>query len=133
VSEMADRVEQFANRFVPLAKVVTARLVSAQRWAEIDPYHIDAVAVRKEIAKIDPEFTHMLNDLVKITQDCAPDVHRREPPNAVPGDLADDQRIATALREMTAVVKECTKQEERYAALSNWVEIGSRRPTGSFL
>jgi hypothetical protein len=133
VSEMADRVEQFANRFVPLVKVLTARLVSAQRWAGIDPYHIDAVAIRKEIATIDAEFTHMLNDLVKITQDCAPDVHRREPSNAVPGDLADDQRIATALREMTAVVTECTKQEERYAALSNWVEIGSKTATGSFL
>jgi len=130
---MADRVEQFANRLVPLVKVLTARLVSAQRWAGIDPHHIDAVAIRKEIAKIDAEFTHMLNDLVKITQDCTPDVHRREPSNTVHGDLADDQRIATALREMTAVVKECTKQEERYAALSNWVEIGSRTATGSFL
>jgi hypothetical protein len=120
VSEMADRVEQFANRFVPLVKIVTARLVRAQRWAEIDPHHIDAVAIRKEIAKVDPEFTHMLSDLVKIAQDCTSDIYRSEP---VPSDLADDQRIATSMREMTAAIKECTKEEERYVALSDWVEV----------
>jgi len=105
---MADRVEQFANRFVPKCKVLTARLLSAQSWAEIDPNHPDAIAVRKEIVKTEPEFTRMLNDLVKLTNDC-------KAPNATPGDLADEQRMVAALSEMTAVVKECTKQEERYA------------------
>jgi len=108
---MADRVEQFANCFVPKVKVLTACLVSAQRWAEIDPNHPDAVAIRKEIAKIDPEITCMLNDLVNLAEDCKPYVHGKEPPNAAPGHLADEQRIAATLGEMTAVVKECTIQE----------------------
>jgi len=111
VSEMADRVEQFANCFVPKVKVLTACLVSAQRWTEIDPNHPDAVAIRKEIAKIDPEITCMLNDLVNLAEDCKPYIHGKEPPNAAPGHLADEQRIAATLGEMTAVVKECTIQE----------------------
>ena len=111
MSEMANRVEQFTNCFVPKVKVLTACLVCAQRWAEIDPNHPDAVAIRKEIAKIDPEITGMLNDLVNLAEDCKPYRHGEEPPNAAPGLLADEQRIAAALRKMTAVVKECTKQE----------------------
>ena len=132
MSETADCVEQFASRFIPFVKLVTARLVSAQRWAEIDPYHIDAVATRTEIADIDPELTEMLNDLVKITMGRMPYL-QREASNAAPDDLADEQRIATALREMTAVIKECTEQEQRYAALPNCVESGSKTSTGSFL
>ncbi|MGA9805354.1 MAG: hypothetical protein WBQ46_19045 [Terriglobales bacterium] len=111
MSEMADRVEQFANCFVPKVKVLTACLVSAQRWAEIDLTHPDAVAIRKEIEKIDPEITRMLHDLVNLAEDCKPYRHGEELPNAAPGLLADEQRIAAALRKMTAVVKECTKQE----------------------
>ena len=122
VSDKADRVEQFANGFVPKVKVLTIRLVSAQMWAEIDPNHPDAVAVRQEIAKIDPEFTRMLNDLVKLTNECKPYMNGKQPPNANPGDLADERRMVAALSEMTAVVKECTKQEERYVALRNRVK-----------
>jgi hypothetical protein len=59
---------------------------------------------------------------VNLAEDCKPYIHGKEPPNATPGDLADDQRTATALAEMNAVVKECTNQEERCAALPNWVE-----------
>lgn len=118
MSEMADRVEQFANRFVPKAKALTARLVRAQRWAEIDPNHLDAIAVRKEIANFDPEFTRMLNDLVQLATDCTPYMHSKEPPH-VPDDLSDERRITTALSEMTAVVKECTKQKERYVGLED--------------
>jgi hypothetical protein len=114
-------VEQFANRFVPQARVLTARLVSAQRWAEIDPYHMDAVAVRKEIAKFDPEFIRMLYDLVKLTGDCKPPLDDNESPNAVPDDQANEQRIAAALGEMTALIKECTQEYERWAALPNRV------------
>ena len=121
MSEMADRVEQFANRFVPKAKVLTARLVSAQRWAEIDPCHMDAVAVGKEIAKFDPEFTRMLNDLVKLTEDCKPHIDGNKSPNTVPDDQANEQRIAAALGEMTALIKECTQGYERWAALPNRV------------
>jgi hypothetical protein len=133
VFEMADRVEQFANRFVSKARLLTAFLDSAVRWAEIDPNHPDVVAARKEIVKIDPEFTTMLNDLVNLTKDCETDIQGEEA-NAAPGDSPDEQRIAAALSEMTAVLKEYTKQRERYAALPNWIEdtnteflIGSQR------
>ncbi len=129
MSEMADRVRQFANRFVPKVKVLTARLAGAQRWAEIDPNHLDAIAVRKEIANFDREFTRVLNDLVKLTQECTPYLHSKQPTNTS-GDLSDERRIAAALRETTAVVKECTKQEERYATLKNFKTeflIGSSR------
>ena len=121
MSERADRVEQFANRFVPKARVLTASLVSAQRWAQIDPYHMDAVAVRKEIAKFDPEFIRMLYDLVKLTEDCKPPIDDNASPNAVPDDQANEQRIAAALGEMTALIKECTQEYERWAALPNRV------------
>jgi hypothetical protein len=130
---MADRVEQFANRFVSKARFLTFCLASAERWAEIDPNHPDAVAVRKEIVKIDPEFTSLLNDLVNLTKDCETGIQGEET-NAAPGDSRDEQRIAAAVGEMTAVVKEYTKQRERYAALPNWIEdtnteflIGSQR------
>ena len=83
--EMADRVEQFANRFVSKARLLTAFLDSAVRWAEIDPNHPDVVAARKEIVKIDPEFTTMLNDLVNLTKDCETDIQGEEA-NAAPGD-----------------------------------------------
>jgi hypothetical protein len=53
----------------------------------------------------------MLHDLVNLAEDCKPYIHGEEPPDAAPGLLADEQRIAAALRKMTAVVKECTKQE----------------------
>ncbi len=78
MSEKVDRVEQLASRFVPLVKVLTARIVIAQRWAEITPHHIDAVAIRREIADIDPELTDMLNDLVKVTMDPNPDAQSDE-------------------------------------------------------
>jgi hypothetical protein len=130
---MADRVEQFANLFVSKGRVLTVCLASAERWAEIDPHHPDAVAVRKEIVKIESEFTSLLNDLVNLTRDCATDIQGEEP-NATPGDSLDEQRIAAAVSEMIAVVKEYTKQRERYAALPNWIEdtnaeflIGSQR------
>jgi hypothetical protein len=82
---------------------------------------------------IDPEFTRMLNDLVKLTQDCEAYIRRKEPLEAS-ARLAEVKRIAAAVGEMTAVVKEYTKQRERYAALPNWIEdtnteflIGSQR------
>lgn len=131
MSQMADRVEQFASRFVPKVEILTALLATAQRWVKIDPHHPDAVRVRKEIAKIDSEFTRMLNDLVQLVQDCQPYM---EGSNAGAGDLDYETRIAPALSDMTAAIKECTKQKEQYAALSGWVEeidaeflIGSSR------
>ena len=120
MGEIADRVEQFANRFVSKAKVLTARLVSSRRWAEIDSNHPNAVAFRKETVEIDPEFTRMLNDLVKLTNDCEAHIQGKEPLDA-PAGLADKQRIAAAVGEMTAVVKEYTKQKERDTALPKWL------------
>jgi hypothetical protein len=133
VAEMADRVEQFANLFVSKARVLTACFASAERWAEIDPNHPDAVAVRKAIAKIDPAFSCMLNDLVKLTKDYEAYLLGKEPRNAALCVRGDEQRIAAAVGEMTAVVREYTKQRERYDALPPWVEdtteflIGSHR------
>ncbi len=118
--EIADRVEQFANRFVPKAKTLTARLVSSRRWAEIDTDHPNAVVFRKEIVIVDPEFTSMLDDLTKLTKDCEAYVQGEEPVD-VPVPLADKQRIAAAVGEMTAVVKEYTKQRERDTALPKWL------------
>jgi hypothetical protein len=115
VGDIADRIEQFANPFVSKAKVLTARLVNSQTWVEIEPVDPSAVALRKETT-IDPEFTRMLNDLVKLTQDCEAYIRRKEPLEASAG-LGEVQRIAAAVGEMTAVVKEYTKQRERDAAL----------------
>ena len=116
MGEIADRVEQFANPFVSKAKVLTARLVNSQTWVEIEPVDPSAVALRRESVTIDPEFTRMLNDLVKLTQDCEAYIRRKEPLEASAG-LGEVQRIAAAVGEMTAVVKEYTKQRERDAAL----------------
>ncbi len=118
--EIADRVEQFANRFVPKAKDLTARLVSSRRWAEIDANQPDAVVFRKEIVIVDPEFKGMLNDLMKLAKDCEAYVQGNTPLDA-PVALADKQRIAAAVGEMTAVVKEYTKQRERDTALPKWL------------
>jgi hypothetical protein len=116
VGDIADRIEQFANPFVSKAKVLTARLVNSQTWVEIEPVDPSAVALRKEIVTIDPEFTRMLNGLVKLTQDCEAYIRRKEPLEASAG-LAEVHRIAAAVGEMTAVVREYTKQRERDAAL----------------
>jgi methionyl-tRNA synthetase len=128
---MADRVEQLANRVVSKARVFTVCLGSAERWAEIDSSHPDAVAVRKEIGKIDAEFARLLNDFVKLATDCEAYIQGNDPYNA-PVDSPDKQRIAAAVGEITAVVNEYTIQKERYAALPHWVEeaeflIGSHR------
>jgi len=119
VSHMADRVEQFANRFIPRVQILTTHLVSAQRWAKIDPTHPEAVAVRREIAKFDSEFTHMLTDLVKLVEDCQPYM---DPSSAATRDLAYETRIAPALADMTAAIREVTKEKEHYAALPGWLE-----------
>jgi hypothetical protein len=122
VAEMTDRAEWFAKRFVSEANVLTACLASAQKWAELDPNHPDSVAVRKTIAKIDPAFSWMLNDLVKLTKDCEGYLLGKDPRNAAPCGRGDEQRIAAAVGEMTAVVREYTKQRERYDALPTRVE-----------
>ena len=114
--EIADRVEQFANPFVSKAKVLTARLVNSQTWVEIEPVDPSAVALRKEIVTIDPEFTRMLNDLVKLTQDCEAYIRRKEPLEASAG-LDEVQRIGAAVDTMTAVVMEYTKQRKRETSL----------------
>jgi primosomal protein N'' len=120
---MADRVEQFASRFVPKVEILTALLATAQRWAKIDPHHPDAVRVRKEIAKIDSEFTRMLNDLVQLVQECQPYMDPSDVAGCDPeADQDYETRIAPALSHMTAAIKECTKQKEQYAALSGQVE-----------
>jgi hypothetical protein len=119
VSPVADRVEEFANRFIPRVEILTTHLVRAQRWAKIDPRHPDAVAVRKEIVKIDSEFTPMLSDLVKLVHDCQPYV---DSSNAAAADLDYETRIAPALAKMTAAIKAVTKEKEHYAALPIWVE-----------
>lgn len=120
MGEIADRVEQFANRFVPKAKNLTARLVSSRRWAEVDTDHPNAVVFRKEIVIVDPEFTSMLNDLMKLAKDCEAYVQGNAPLDA-PVALADKQRIVAAVGAMTAVVKEYTKQRERDTALPKWL------------
>jgi hypothetical protein len=119
VSAMADRVEEFANRFISRLEILTTHLVSAQRWAKIDPWHPDAVAVRKEIVKIDSEFTRMLSDLVTLVEECQPYM---DSSNAGAGDLDYETRIAPALAEMTAAIKAVTKEKEHYAALPSGVE-----------
>jgi hypothetical protein len=120
VGEIADRVEQFANRFVSKTRVSTARLVSSRRWVETNPDDPSAVAIRKEIATIDPEFTRMLDDLVKLTNDCEAYIRKDELLDASAG-LAEVQRIRAAVGAMTAVVKEYAKQRERDTALPKWL------------
>lgn len=133
MTEMADRMEQLAKRVVSKARVFTGCVGSAERWAEIDSSHPDAVAVWKETGKVDAEFARLLNDFVKLARDCEAYIQANDPYSA-PVDFADEQRIAEAVGEITAVAKEYTKQRERYAALPNWIEdtnteflIGSHR------
>ena len=116
MGDIADRIEQFANRFTSKIKVLTAQLVSSQTWVEIEPVDPSAAALRRESVTIDPEFTRMLNDLVKLTQDCEAYIRRKEPLEA-PAGLAELQRIAAAVGEMTAVVMEYAKQRKRETAL----------------
>ena len=129
---MADRVEQLAKRVASRARDFTVCLDSAERWAEIDPSHPDAVAVRKETGKVDAEFARLLNDLVELINDCVAHIHCNDRYIAGPVDLADVQRITVAVGAMIAVVNEYTIQKKRYAALPHWVDdteflIGSHR------
>jgi hypothetical protein len=110
VSHTADRVDEFANRFIPKVEILTALLISAQRWTKIDPQHPDAVKIRKEVARIDAEFTYMLSDLVMLVEECQPCM---DPDNA--DHTAYETRIAPALAEMTARIKEVTREKEHYA------------------
>jgi len=126
VAEMAVRVEQFANRFVSKAQVLTACLASAERWAEIDPNHPDSIAVREEIKKIEPEFSGLLSDLVKLTKECEAYIQGKGQGNgrlsAAPCSRADELRITSVVSEMTAAANEYAEQKQRYAALPGWVE-----------
>lgn len=117
MNDTADRVDEFANRFIPKLEILTALLISAQRWAKFDPHHPDAVKVRKEIARVDAEFTYMLSDLVMLVEECQPSM---DPDNA--DNPAYETRIAPALAEMTARIKEVTKEKEHYAAPPRPVE-----------
>ena len=119
-------------------RVTTACLASAERWAEIDPNHPDSVAVRKEIEKIQPEFTSLLDDLRRLTRECKflylqGTGQGSGKYSATPCNRADELRITSAVREMTVAVNEYAEQKERYAALPRWVEdtteilIGSHR------
>ncbi len=54
----------------------------------------------------------MINDLMKLAKDCEADI-RGDAPLDDPIALADKQRIAAAVGEMTAVVNEYTRQRER--------------------
>jgi hypothetical protein len=128
--ELADRLEQFADRFVPQVERMTARLASSRRWEEVDPNHMDAVALRREIAKFDPQFTRMLGELVALTQE-------HEAPGlgvAYLGADADARRIAAAMSEITTAIKQCTREQERRVLLdarlgeaSQDILTGSRR------
>src|ERR1700685_3652598 len=128
MAEMAVRVEQFANRFVSKTQVLTACLASAERWAEIDPNHPDSIAVRKEIKKIEPEFSDLLSDLVKLTKECEAyiqgkgqgKVQGKGRLSAAPCSRADELRITSVVSEMTAAANEYAEQKERYAALPRW-------------
>ncbi|MFZ3264617.1 MAG: hypothetical protein WA172_11510 [Terriglobales bacterium] len=57
---------------------------------------------------------------MKLTKDCEAYVQGNAPLDA-PVALADKQRIATAVGEMTAIVREYNKQRERDTALPKWL------------
>lgn len=126
MGDLADRIEQFANRFISKAKALTARLVNSRTWVELEPVDPCAVVFRREIVTTDSEFTRMLNDLVKLTQDCEAYI-RSQVPLDVPSGLAEVQRIARVVGEMTAVVNEYTTQRERQ------ITLPKRRTTSSVL
>ena len=119
MSPIADRVQEFSNRFIPRVEILTTHLVRAQRWARIDPRHPDAVAVRREIVKIDSEFTRMLSDLVKLVEDCQ---SYMDSSNTAAADPDYETRIAPALAAMTAAIKAVTREKEHYAALPSLAE-----------
>jgi hypothetical protein len=78
------------------------------------------VAFKKEMVTNDSEFIRMLDDLVKLIQDCETYIRGNGPLEGSAG-LAELQRIAAAVGEMTTVVKEYTRQRERDTALPKWL------------
>lgn len=100
--------------------MLTARLASSPRRIEINPDEPSAVAFRKEVATIEPEFACMLDDLVKLARDREGCIRGTGPLDA-PAGPADMKRIATAVDAMTAVVNEYAKQRERDTALPKWL------------
>ncbi len=124
MTEMADRVEQFANRFVPRVRDLTARLASSQREREIYPGHPNRLNLRSEIVNIEQEFSRMLDDLVRLTNECEAYLLGKELFNATSSLRSGEQRIAAAVREMTALIQEYAKERDRIAALSKRLAPG---------
>jgi hypothetical protein len=114
ISEVADKLEEFADVFIPKTRILIQRYKDAQTWAEIDPEHPDAVRVREEIGRREFEEQLPVARLEVLLKDTQPSMTNEKLAEKDP-EAAD--RGFAAVDEMEELEQECLRQSRRYHAI----------------
>jgi len=114
VSQAADKLEELADTFIPKTRILIQRYKDAQAWAEINPDHADALRLKEEIARREPEEKTLIDQLASLVREILPIMSDKK---LSPTDSKAANRVLATIHEMLPIQEECLREARRYHAL----------------